>query len=73
VVPREAIVDSKSGPTVAVVDETNTAHVRPVTTGASDAANIEIVRGVQPRERVVVLSYSPVKDGQKVKIQGGRR
>jgi hypothetical protein len=41
-----------------------------VTTGASDATNIEIKEGVQPGEKLIIMSASPIKDGAKVRIGG---
>jgi hypothetical protein len=40
--------------------------------GASDAQGIAITQGIQPGERVVVMSAMPVKDGQVVRTGGGR-
>lgn len=73
VVPREAVQRGPSGAAVVVVDEQNTAHRRPVTLGASDTNGIAVTRGVQPGERVVTLSAMPLKDGQAVRVGGGRR
>lgn len=71
VVPREAIRQGKQGPTVLVVDEGGVAHVRPVTLGAEDAEGYAITRGLQPGDKVITLSMTPVKDGQKVRIGTG--
>ena len=66
VVPREAVINGDAGPSVQVVDAKNIVHVIPVTTGASDPLNIEITSGVKAGDKVVRLSYSPLKDGAKV-------
>ena len=68
VVPREAVKPGKNGPTVTVVDAQMVAHVRPVQTGDSDAAGIQITQGIQAGENVVTLSQNPVKDGVKVAV-----
>ena len=69
VVPREAVKPGKNKiQTVIVVDAQSVAHVRPVQTGDSDAAGIQITQGVQAGETVVTLSGAPVKDGQKVAV-----
>jgi RND family efflux transporter MFP subunit len=78
VVPREAVATSqKGGTTVTVVDSQGVAHVRPVKVGASDDKGIEITQGVAAGEKVVVLTYTPLREGQKVATggaqQGGRR
>jgi HlyD family secretion protein len=72
VVPREAVAQSPTGASVIVVSQTNVAQRRPVTLGASDADGIAIKSGIQPGERVVVLSAMPVRDGQVVRTGGGR-
>lgn len=71
-VPREAITGTPSGPTVAVIDDKMTASVRQVKVGATDGAKVLILEGVKPGEKVVTLSYSPVRDGGKVTLSGGR-
>lgn len=68
--PREAVQTNDQGSTVTVVGDGSVAHVRPVTTGASDATNIEIKDGVQPGEKLIIMSASPIKDGAKVRIGG---
>lgn len=72
VVPREAVQQTDAGASVIVVNQDNVAQRRPVVLGASDAAGIAIKSGVQPGERVIVLSAAPVRDGQVVRISGGR-
>lgn len=69
VVPREAIKTDASGvTTVTVVDKDKVAHVKTVKVGASDEKSCQILEGVEPGDKVVVLTYTPVKDGQKVSI-----
>lgn len=72
VVPREAVAQSPTGASVIVVSQTNVAQRRPVKLGASDADGIVVTEGVQPGERVVIMSAIPVRDGQVVRIGGGR-
>jgi membrane fusion protein (multidrug efflux system) len=72
-VPREAVQQAPSGVTITVVDAENVARRRPVTLGASDADSIAITQGVQPGERVVIMSATPIKDGQPVRIGGNRQ
>lgn len=69
IVPREAIQQAANGPTVTVVDSSSVAHIGPVRTGDSDVVGVQITQGVQPGQQVVVLTYAPVKDGQKVKVE----
>ncbi len=70
VVPKEALRIGKDGTTVAVVDKDGVAHVRPVTVGAADDKDVQILSGVEKGEKIVVLAYAPVKDGQKVNLGG---
>ncbi|HWA82133.1 MAG TPA: efflux RND transporter periplasmic adaptor subunit [Fimbriimonadaceae bacterium] len=69
VVPREALkANSDGSTTVTVVDDKNVAHVRPVKLGVSDDKGSQVLDGLQPGERVVILTYSTLKDGQTVTI-----
>ncbi|MCC6485230.1 MAG: efflux RND transporter periplasmic adaptor subunit [Armatimonadetes bacterium] len=72
VVPREAIQKTKTGSLVMVVDAEDTAHGQTVSLGASDAADVAITNGLEPGQRVIVLSAQPVKDGQKVRTGNQR-
>lgn len=66
-VPREAVKVAKDGSkSVFVVDDKMVAHMTPVTTGGEDPKSIEITSGLKVGDKVVVLSYSPVRDGQTV-------
>jgi len=68
VVPLEAVRTTPRGTTVTVLDAENKATTKPVTLGARDAKFVAVTSGVNPGERVVTLSYSPVRDGQTVRI-----
>ncbi len=68
-VPREAVTTNPDKTqTVTVVDQDNVAHVKPVKLGAGDDKGFEVLAGVNAGEKVVVLSYTPVKDGGKVTV-----
>lgn len=69
VVPSDAVRDGK----VTVVDDTDTARMQTVQTGRSDKRGIQILNGLRPGDRVVVLSYSPVRDGAKVSVNAIRK
>jgi RND family efflux transporter MFP subunit len=74
VVPREAVAtDAEKGSTVTLVDTEDIAHVRQVTTGASDARGVAITQGVMPGDKIVILSANAVKDGAKVRVGGRKR
>jgi len=73
VVPREAVKTSNDGnSTVTLVDSENVAHIVIVTTGEQDTSNIVITDGLKNGDRVVVLSYTAVRDKQKV-IEGNKK
>lgn len=73
VVPREAVQSGPQGSYVVVVNEESVAQHRPVVLGASDPAGYAVRSGVQPGEKVVVLSAAPVRDGVTVRVSGERR
>jgi HlyD family secretion protein len=69
VVPREAIqTDSDGHTSVTVVDKDGVAHVRPVKLGASDERGVQVISGVRAQDSVVVLTFTLLKDGQKVSV-----
>ena len=67
-VPKEAIIYAGKLPTVAVVNKDNKIEIRNVKLGVSDEKVIEVIEGVAVGERVVTLSYDPLKDGKEVKV-----
>jgi HlyD family secretion protein len=71
-VPREAVKMTPEGATVTVVDKEMVAHVMPVVVGPQDESRVQIVSGVKAGDKVVVLSYQPVRDGAKVRPPGAR-
>lgn len=73
VVPREAVQHDRDGSFVMVVNNLNVARRRAVTSGVSGTDVIAIAEGLHPGEKVVTLSAYPLKDGQSVALDGGRR
>lgn len=71
VVPRGAVKTAERRSTVAVVDAENKASVRDVKLGAQDDKQVQILEGVKAGEKVVTLTYTPVRDGQTVRTGGG--
>jgi len=67
VVPRDAVTTNADGSTLITVDKDMVAHVTPVVIGASATDIVQVRDGVSPGDKVVVLSYSQVKDGAKVR------
>jgi len=75
VVPREAVqqdAHGSGGAYVMVVDAQNVAHKRPVITGATDDAQVQILSGVQLKEKVVTMSARPLREGAVVSSGEGK-
>lgn len=70
-VPREAINKAPGGKqSVTVVNAKGEAEVRIVRVGQIGPKYGEILEGVKAGETVVTLTYKPIKDGQKVSLEG---
>lgn len=68
-IPREALNESPDGKvTVSVVGEDMVVSVREVTLGVQNDKVAEVRSGVKLGEKVVVLAYDSLKDGQKVQL-----
>ncbi len=67
VVPREAVQQSEDGATVVVINKNSETEKRTVTLGASDPKGFQITEGVEPGDKVVVMTTTPLRAGQKVK------
>jgi multidrug efflux pump subunit AcrA (membrane-fusion protein) len=67
-VPKEAIQYTGKTPTIAVVNADNKLEIRKIKVGVSDEKVIEISEGIAVGEKVVTLSYDPLKDGKEVKV-----
>ena len=65
-VPLEAISTVNSQQVVFVVDSNNIAHQKAVQIGLTDSKYDQVSSGIQAGDKVVILSYLPLKDGQKV-------
>ncbi|HEY7042957.1 MAG TPA: efflux RND transporter periplasmic adaptor subunit, partial [Nocardioidaceae bacterium] len=66
-VPREAVVQ-QDGRSVVFVVQDGRARARPVETGISSDQGIEIVSGVTPGDRVVVVGQQGLRDGSAVRL-----
>jgi len=70
-VPSDAVVTSPDNKNfLYIVDKDSIAFKRMVTTGVTSGPKIEIVKGLQGNEKVVVSGQEMVKDSLKVKIMG---
>jgi len=67
VIPKNIIVSRQRGKTVYVVDQ-NTAMERVITTGLENPDSVEIIRGLQMNDRVVIEGFETLGNRSKVKI-----
>ena len=71
-VPREAVVRYPDGShsvfVVASADGADTARERRVTIGADEGADVRILQGLEPGERVVVRGRDALRDGAAVRV-----
>jgi RND family efflux transporter MFP subunit len=70
-VPRDALVQRKSGAYVFRVDDSGTAHKVPVAPGDGDGDLVAVSGELQPADRVVVLGGERLRDGQLVTVRAG--
>lgn len=71
-VPKSAILRSSDGVKAVVVTSDNIAHVKDVKTGLTEADNVEILDGLQIKDRVVTTGNYGLPDGAKVDIAEGK-
>lgn len=67
VIPESSVISSGDRTIVYVVDESDTAQLRPVKLGIRQAGLVEVVSGLQGGERVVAEGIQKVRPGGKVK------
>jgi membrane fusion protein (multidrug efflux system) len=65
-VPQQALAELQGGYQVAVVDEQNRAHIRPVTIGPQVGKQVVVASGLKAGERIVVEGFQKVRDGSPV-------
>ena len=65
--PVDALIDQDNEQIVFVV-EGQTARSRPLTTGISDGALVEITSGVRVGEMVIVAGHRTLRDGAQVSV-----
>lgn len=66
-IPRAALVDTESTPTVFVVEQ-GQAKPRRIVTGLTESGRIEVVAGLSDREQVVVVGQNGLKPGSAVRV-----
>jgi multidrug efflux system membrane fusion protein len=67
-VPVSAVQNGAPGTYVYVVQDDNTVHVQPITTGATDGTNIVVTKGVNPGDVVVTDGTDRLTEGAKVSV-----
>jgi multidrug efflux pump subunit AcrA (membrane-fusion protein) len=70
-VPAEAVLEQNGIRSVFVVED-GLARARPAALGVSDGTRVEVVRGLQPGEMVVVAGAHSLRDGSRVILPGQR-
>ena len=73
VVPAEAVKMTPKGAQVAFVVESGKALQRKVETGIETEEGIQITKGIQPGELVIVSGHEKLKDGATVQVQGEKK
>ena len=66
VVPREAVLKDQTGNYVMTVDTENKAVRVPVVPSGEDASHINIGNALKPGQKIIVMSSSPVREGQTI-------
>jgi RND family efflux transporter MFP subunit len=68
IVPAAALIFRKEGLRVGTVTDGNVAHLVPVVIGEDDGANVQIVTGLGPGDRVIQDPPDSLIDGEKVQV-----
>ena len=68
VIPSAAVQRGSQGTYVYVISADGTAAARPVTAGASDGEHVQVMKGIEPGERVVTDGVDRLRDGIKVTV-----
>jgi len=68
VVPKEAVKGEGVDRTVMVVDADGKAATRKIQVGTFDGRGFAVTSGLKVGDRVIILSYNPVRDGQTVAV-----
>ena len=66
-VPLYAVINRNGDQSVYVVDG-ESARARPVSLGLLDGWRVEVVQGLQPGDRVIIVGHRSVKEGDPVRV-----
>jgi HlyD family secretion protein len=72
-VPKDSVQKMGEKSVVRVPNEKGEVEIREVKTGRANDKLVEIVSGLKPGEKVVSLSYAPIKEGGQIRIPGQGR
>ena len=67
-IPVNAMLFRAEGPRVAVVDKDNTVHLHPISIGRDFGATLEILGGLEVRDRIIINPSDSLEEGQKVHV-----
>jgi len=73
VVPVETLIVTAKGTRALYVIKEGKAILREVETGIEEAGKIQIMKGIQPGDQVVVVGKERLKDGMEVKLAGAEK
>ncbi len=68
-VPQRSVVMAREGATVMLVDDQDSVQVRSVELGPMRDGHWEVLKGLQPGERVIVEGWDAVRPGQPVTVE----
>jgi membrane fusion protein (multidrug efflux system) len=71
IVPVSTLLVEKAGSSVFTVADGKAKKI-PVQTGFNDGTNVEILNGIQPAEKVIVIGKQTLSDGQPVAVEGAK-
>jgi RND family efflux transporter MFP subunit len=68
IVPTQAVIIRAGDPKVAIVDENDVVHLKPVKIGLDYGKTLEIVEGINENDRIVINPNEKIREGVKVEV-----
>ena len=72
-IPSDALIVNASGQNIVFVAQDSIAHQRAITTGLTTKTQTEVLDGLKPGDKVVVMGQELLKEGMPVKVQEPKR
>jgi multidrug efflux pump subunit AcrA (membrane-fusion protein) len=72
-IPSDAIIVNASGQNIVFAAQDSIAHQRAITTGLTTKTQTEVLDGLKPGDKVVVMGQELLKEGMPVKVQEPKR